>query len=124
MTTFTLDNNSATYQILAYKPGLLQVNEIFLNQSIIISPHQLIQNWAPQLAEEITHTHLLEAIALQPEVLLIGTGSKQFFLPLEVYGDFLNQGVGIEMMDTGAASRTYNVLTAEGRNVVAALVLI
>jgi uncharacterized protein len=123
MPTLSLDNNPATYQIRSYQPGIIQVNEIMLNNSIIITSHQLIKNWPPQYATEITRDHLLDAIKFKPEILLIGTGPNQFFLPLEIYGDFLNQGVGIEMMNTGAACRTYNALTAEGRNVVAALVL-
>ncbi|HSW71474.1 MAG TPA: MTH938/NDUFAF3 family protein, partial [Gammaproteobacteria bacterium] len=45
------------------------------------------------------------------------------FIPLEIYGELLNQGIGVEIMDTAAACRTYNALTAESRKVVAALVL-
>lgn len=57
----------------------------------------------------------------QIEVLLIGTGTKQQFLAVEVVSDLLSLGIGVEMMDTPAAARTYNILMSEGRRVVAAL---
>lgn len=123
MTTFTLDNNRANYQIRAFKLGQIHINEHIFTHNLIISPQQLLENWAPQQVAEITHEHLLPAIALKPTILLIGTGASQHFLPLDIYGNFLNQGIGIEIMDTAAACRTYNVLTAEDRAVVAALLL-
>jgi len=45
------------------------------------------------------------------------------FPALETYGDLINHGIGIEIMDTAAACRTYNALTAENRQVAAALIL-
>lgn len=123
MTAFTLDDNKATYKIRAYQPGQIQVNDKLLTCNIIIAAHQLIENWAPHQAADITHEHLLQAAALAPDVLIIGTGDRQQFLPLEIYGEFLNQGIGVEMMDTAAACRTFNALTAENRNVVAVLVV-
>jgi len=123
MTSFNIDNNQARYQIRAYQPGQILVNEKLLTQSIIISANQLIEDWSPEQASEITEANLAQAIALQPSILIIGTGTIQTFISLEVYGNLLNQGIGVEIMNTAAACRTYNVLTAENRNVVAALVL-
>ncbi len=123
MTSFSLDNNQAQYQIRAYKPGQIQVNEILLTRSLIIAAHQLIENWTPTRSSEITREALAQAAELKPTILLIGTGKKQHLLPLEIYGELLNQGIGVEVMDTAAACRTYNALTSENRDVVAALVL-
>lgn len=123
MTSFSLDDNQAQYQIRAVSPGQIQVNDRVLRKSLIIAAHHLIENWSPTQAAEITAETLTQAAALKPTVLLIGTGSAQHFLPLDVYGELLNQGIGVEVMDTAAACRTYNALTAENRNVVAALLL-
>jgi uncharacterized protein len=58
---------------------------------------------------------------LKPEIVLIGTGSKQIFLPPELMMFFYSRNTGFEVMTTDAACRTFNVLASEGRKVVAAL---
>ena len=58
---------------------------------------------------------------LQPEVILIGTGNTQIFLPPATQVHFFRRNFGFEVMTTDAACRTFNVLAAEGRQVVAAL---
>lgn len=121
--TLTLDDNNARYQIRAYKTGIIQVNEETFTHSIIISPQKLIDPWPPKNINDLTHEHLSIVKTLKPAVLLIGTGEKLVFPPLETYGDLINHGIGVEMMDTSAACRTYNALSAEGRNVVAALIV-
>ena len=57
------------------------------------------------------------------KVLVIGSGPKQEFPAPEVLGAVMSRGIGCEVMDTGAACRTYNILASEGRTVVAALLL-
>src|SRR5579863_10711589 len=116
-----LDENHALYQIRAFKPGMIQVNEKILTHSVIIAPNQMIENWSPQTSEELSAATLSPVIALKPDILLIGTGSALVLLPIEIYGDLINLGIGVEIMDTSAACRTYNALSAENRNVVAAL---
>ena len=118
-----LDENHALYQIRAFKPGMIQVNEKILTHSVIIAPNQMIENWSPQTSEELSAATLSPVIALKPDILLIGTGSALVLLPIEIYGDLINLGIGVEIMDTSAACRTYNALSAENRNVVAALVI-
>jgi len=119
----TLDENSAAYQIRAYTPGQIRVNDEIYTASIIVSPRKLIETWPPQKISELTREHLNIIIELHPAILLIGTGSKLEFPPLEIYGDLINAGIGVEVMDTHAACRTYNALSAEERNVIAALII-
>lgn len=118
-----LDDNRAKYQIRAYKPGIIQVNDETLTCSIIISPEKLIADWQPQHINELTKEHLNIITSLHPAILLIGTGATLQFPAVEIYGDLINQGIGVEIMDTSAACRTYNALTAEERNVAAALII-
>lgn len=123
MATLDLDDNRAQYQIRAYKPGLIKINEKTITSSVIISPDSLIENWAPQTIQEFSAASLAPVIAMKPDILLIGTGSTLVFLPVETYGDLINQGIGVEIMDTSAACRTFNALTSENRRVVAALII-
>lgn len=121
--SLTLDENSATYQIRAYQPGQIQVNNQLFTHSIIIAPERLIDAWAPQMIDELKSEDLAAVIELRPTILLIGTGHTLQFPKLEIYGDLINYGIGVEIMSTHAACRTYNVLTAEGRSVAAALLI-
>ena len=121
--SLNLDENSASYQIRAYQPGLIQVNDQIFAHSIIITPDQLINTWAPQSIDELTREDLAAVIELRPSILLIGTGHDLQFPDIKIYGDLINYGIGVEIMNTHAAARTYNVLTSEGRSVAAALII-
>jgi uncharacterized protein len=123
MATLDLDNNESRYQIRAYKPGMLQVNEKRITSSIIITPNELIESWQPQMINELTSESLSAVISLKPDILLIGTGTTLIFPPTEIYGHLLNLGIGVEIMDTSAACRTFNALSAENRKVAAALII-
>ena len=118
-----LDNNHAKYQIRAYQPGTIQINDTSYSRSIIVSPDKILDDWKPQSISELTPDDFTAVSAFNPSILLIGTGSTQQFLSPEIYGDLLNEGIGVEVMGTGAACRTYNALTAENRNVTAALLI-
>lgn len=120
---FNLDNNIGKYQINAYQPGQVIINKQIYTNSIIITPEQIITNWAPQSFAEITADNLKIILDKVPQIVIIGTGEQQHFLDQELLLPFLQQRIGIEIMNTDAACRTYNVLMSEGRNVVAALVL-
>ncbi|MES2218815.1 MAG: Mth938-like domain-containing protein [Pseudomonadota bacterium] len=125
--SLTLDDNSANFQIRAFKPGTIQVRHQAADQiythSIIITPDILIADWPPQTIKELTAAHLQKISELKPTILLIGTGATLVFPELSIYGHLINQGIGVEIMDTSAACRTYNALTAENRIVAAALII-
>lgn len=123
MPTLDLDENNAAYQIRSFKPGALQVNGKTLTQSAIVTPTQLIENWAPQTVEELTANALSLITELKPDILLIGTGSALVFIPVELYGELINRGIGVEVMDSSAACRTYNALSSENRRVAAAIII-
>jgi uncharacterized protein len=110
--------------IRAYAPGRINVSETLLTKSFIVAREQLIEDWAPQRFEDLTAESLKPALALEPEILIIGTGKQQHFLPGESMAALSRGGIGVEVMDTAAACRTYNVLLSEDRKVVAALLMI
>ena len=123
----TLDDNNADFQIRGFQPGTFKVRHDNTDQtythSIIITPNQIITDWPPQTLAELTAAHLQKIRELKPNILIIGTGAKLVFPELAVYGDLINQGIGVEIMDTSAACRTYNALKAENRIVAAALIV-
>jgi uncharacterized protein len=123
MANLFLDNNSALYQLKAWGPGQLKVNDNIYTTSIIIAANQLIAPWQAQHVAAINNSSLLAAMALQPKILLIGTGANHEWLAPLAYSELLTQGIGVEIMSTPAACRTFNALSAEQRLVVAALIL-
>lgn len=121
---FAQDDMTAKYVIRSYQAGKLTINGTVYERSVIIMPERLIDDWQPQLFEELTTEYVLELARLEPEILLLGTGATLRFPPPESTGRLGELGIGIEIMDTAAACRTYNILVSEGRRVVAALLMI
>lgn len=98
------------------------VNERTLTRSFIVSPEALVEDWPVTDAAAMQPADLEAALALQPELVVLGTGEKQRFPPAAVMAAALGRGIGLEAMTNAAAARTYSVLAGEGRRVVAAFV--
>jgi uncharacterized protein len=120
---FTLDHPATLYVVRGYSPGLLRIGQRELTRSVIVSAASLIDDWRPQNIGELAAEDLEPALALRPEVLLLGSGARQVFPPHELLARLHAARIGVEIMDTGAACRTYNVLVGEGRAVAAALII-
>lgn len=139
------DPATALNTITAYGDGYIEVNQVRFSHSVVFGPEGAVSHWPVQTPADITATLLRQAAGLPetvsnpldfldepsgpsarpanaPEVLLVGTGSRQQFLRPEVVQSLLSIGIGVEIMDTLAASRTYNILMEEGRRVVIALI--
>lgn len=99
------------------------VNERTLTRSFIVSPEALVEDWPVTDAAAMQPADLDAALALQPELVVLGTGEVQRFPPAAVMAAALGRGIGLEAMTNAAAARTYSVLAGEGRRVVAAFVL-
>lgn len=121
---FAEDDIAGRYQIRAYAAGEITVNDERLTRSLVISAEQLLRDWPPQRLEDITPADMHTAAALRPEILILGTGARLRFPHPSLLAELAAQGIGVEVMDTAAACRTYTVLAAEGRKVVAALLII
>lgn len=111
------------YHIDSYSAAEIRVNGICLTNSLVITPLQIIDNWPPRIFEEIALHHIDQIIRLQPEVMLLGTGRRLCMLSPQLTAHIQHRGIGLEVMDTGAACRCYNLLMSEGRNVAAGLLL-
>jgi uncharacterized protein len=91
--------------------------------SIILARDKVIDDWGVADVAAMTPKDAEPILALQPDVVLLGTGARQQFPSQEVLAAFLQRGVGVEVMDNAAAGRTWDILASEGRNVVAAFIL-
>jgi len=121
---FAEDDHTGRYRIQAYASGQVTVNHETLTGSLIVSPDRLIRDWPPQVFEDLTAAHLALALSLEPEILILGTGDRLRFPHPRLTGEIQRRGVGVEVMDTAAACRTYNILLGEQRRVAAALLMI
>jgi uncharacterized protein len=110
------------YYIRAVSTDGIRVHEDYYTQPFIISSDRIIPSWDVKTVEDICEASLEAIFELQPEVVIIGTGESQVFLPPATQVHFFRRGLGFEVMTTDAACRTFNVLASEGRNVVAALI--
>lgn len=119
----TLDSPGTQHLIRSYSDGEIRIGERRLHGSLIVSASTLIADWGPRRIEELTRADLEPALALAPEVLLIGTGPQHCLPGRPLLADLYAARVGFEIMHTGAACRTFNVLLGEGRRVAAALIL-
>ena len=118
---FTLDARSDVNWIRGYAAGALRIGERLVSKPCIISADTLITEWDATSAMELGTSHLKPVFALNPEVVLLGTGRTQRFPSAQVRDAFASRGIGLEPMDLHAACRTYNILVQEERRVVALL---
>ena len=98
------------------------VNERRLTRSFVIAPNALVEEWAVQDVRTMRPSDLDALLALQPALVVLGTGAEQQFPPAAVMAACLQRGIGLEAMTNAAAARTYSVLAGEGRRVVAGFV--
>lgn len=94
-----------------------------LTDSFLLAPDRAVEHWPVHEAAALGAEHVDALLALQPELVLLGTGARQAFPPAAFLAGFLRRGIGVEAMDNAAAARTYNLLAGEGRRVVAAFML-
>ena len=120
---FHLDVPGGVNLIRGYGPGQLRVGEQVHATSVILTATTTITPWRPTSAQDLTSADLEPVLDLGVEVLLLGTGVRQAFPQPQVLRTLYERRIGVEVMDTSAACRTFNVLVAEGRPVAAALIV-
>lgn len=91
--------------------------------SIILTRDKVIDDWGVEDVVAMTPDHVEPIVALNPDVVLLGTGAQQKFPSQAVLAAFLRRGVGVEVMDNAAAARTWDILASEDRNVIAAFII-
>ena len=112
---------AAANLIHAYEPGRVQIAERWLRGNLIVAPEHLLEDWQAAAPADVTLADLEPALELQPEILILGTGGTLVWPEADLMSDLAARGIGLEIMSTPAACRTFNVLVHERRRVVAAL---
>ena len=107
----------------AYGPGYVDVNGKRYTSSLVVSGDRLIADWPTESLTALKADHFAAIVELSPEIVLLGTGQAFQFPEPALLAPLHHARIGVEVMDTPAACRTYNILLGEGRNVVAALIV-
>ncbi len=137
------ESNPALNTVTAYGERFIEINAVTYEHAVYFAPEGEVNTWQVNSIADITGPALQDIAGVEkrkvdpldfldgrsglsrpdnaPEVLLIGTGQTQHFLSSHVTQPLLDIGIGVETMSTYAAARTYNILMAEGRRVIAAL---
>jgi uncharacterized protein len=108
------------YSITAYDIGYVEINNKIINTTCLVSPNYAGE-WDAGNFQALSAKQIPALIALKPEIILLGTGTKHILPNEPLLKILVNTHIGFEIMNTAAACRTYNLLMNEGRNVVAGL---
>ncbi|NOZ53554.1 MAG: hypothetical protein GXP08_10505 [Gammaproteobacteria bacterium] len=136
---FSQDQDVASYTIRAYAVGKIDIvapaggmssgsqpraqQPYVMTSSFIMTATCLIDDWPPQSVKQLSDDNLKLIVALAPEMILLGTGNTLQFPASHLTVELMAQGIGVEIMTTPAACRTYNILVNENRNVALAILL-
>ena len=120
---FTRDTAAEANAIRACTEQEVRLRDRAYRGSVIVTRDAVVADWHPPSPEKLTIADFSQLFAHSPDVLLLGTGSRQRLPPPELYADLAARGIGLEVMDNRAACRTYNLLLGEFREVAVALML-
>ena len=119
---FTRDQIS-NITIRRVESGAILVGDQLLSENFALTSDEIFADWQATVIDELSEDDFEPLIASQPELILLGTGSKPQFPPRELVFSLARQGIGLEAMDTAAACRTFNILIADGRRVAAVFIV-
>ena len=120
---FNLEQPAGRLLVRAYGPDGIRIGDQTWSRSVVLTPDGAVHDWRPASFDELTAEDVAALASLEPEVLLFGSGARQRFPERSVLALLYTARIGFEIMDSGAACRTYNLLAAEGRRVAAALIV-
>jgi uncharacterized protein len=116
------DRITSRYSISGYTSTDITINQKPYQGSLILSPEVLISPSPINSIDDLNEHTLQTVLDLNPDVVLLGTGDKQVFPEPRIFGLLGEKGIGLEVMNTGALCRTFNILVAEDRDVVAIII--
>ena len=102
-------------------PGRIHIGDASYDRAIALTVDAVFESWPDKAVRDLDPSDFSELIELGPELIVLGTGESSIFPPRELVFAMARLGIGLEVMDTGAAARTFNVLAAEGREVAAVM---
>ena len=120
---FTRENADEANAILSCTDREVRLPGRSIAGSVIVTRDAVIEDWRPPEVEALAIADFAALLSLRPEVVLLGTGERQRLPGPALYAEFAERGIGLEVMDNGAACRTYTLLLGEFRDVAGALIL-
>ena len=114
-------DSSVVNVIRAWEPGRVRVADRWIAGNVIVGADKIVEAWTSTAPDRITLFDLEPALALEPTIIVLGTGTERLLPDVALMADVAARSVGLEIMSTPAACRTFNVLLGEQRRVVAAL---
>ena len=106
-----------------YGEGYVSVGGQRFEHHLLIAPGRAAARWGVASFETLVASDFEALVGLDPELVVLGTGTTLRFPRPQLTRCLMQASIGLEVMDTGAACRTYNILLSEGRRVVAAILL-
>ena len=116
-------NTAAGNMFTGHGAGYVRIGETDYRENLLVTPEQLVEGWAPGGFDALVESDFVALASLRPEVALFGSGAAMRFPHPRLTRALTEAGIGLEVMDTPAACRTYNILAAEGRRVAAAILV-
>ncbi len=107
--------------ITGYGDDHVLINGEVMAGNVIVLPLSTRTGWAPNGFDGLTSDDIAPLAALETDIVIIGTGSRQRFPSPAILRPLIDARIGMEIMDVAAACRTYNILVGENRNVAVAL---
>ena len=118
-----LENDPLGYRVGSCVNNTVAIGEVHYTTSLIVTPEKVVRDWPPQHPGGLTIDDFGIILALEPELILVGTGNSLRFPDSVILKGVIRVGIGIDFMDSRAACRTYNILAAEGRHVAAGIII-
>lgn len=115
------DRTAAGHRITAYGPGFVTVDGSVFTGTVLLGQDAPATDFEERGPGDLSPATIQRLREQDPEVVIIGTGARHVFPPPGLVAPLTRDGIGVEIMSTSAACRTYNILGAEGRRVVALL---
>ena len=114
---------SDVQSISGYGPGWVAVDGERIENSVVISSTGLRFDWQCKVFEDLGAAHFSRLAEIDAELVIFGSGERIRFPAPAWLAPLIAKRIGVETMDTKAACRTYNILSGEGRKVIAALLV-
>ncbi|MEO8010313.1 MAG: Mth938-like domain-containing protein [Dokdonella sp.] len=111
------------FYVRSCRSDAITVIDRVLCRSFIIAPDRIVEDWPVRSIVDLDEAAVATLLTLSPELVILGTGIRQVFPAASLQALLMTRQIGVEFMDNAAACRTYNLLAAEGRRVVAGLML-
>jgi uncharacterized protein len=109
--------------VTGFGEGWVRIGADEYREGVVILPDRIIAGWAPAGFDALLAEDFARLLVPEPEIVLLGTGARQRFPHPRLLAPLIEGRIGVEVMDTRAACRTFNILVAEGRRVAAALAI-